>query len=104
MIPIRDTIPSRHYPVVNTVIIIANIFFFMVEMSHDEALNSFIYTYGLVPARYSMPQLAAHFTFSQQVFSFISFMFSSMAASGIWQAICGSYTSSGRMWKTVLGI
>ncbi|MGZ3648844.1 MAG: rhomboid family intramembrane serine protease [Syntrophales bacterium] len=75
MIPIRDTIPSRHYAVVNTVIIIANIFFFMVEMSHDEALNAFIYTYGLVPARYSMPQLAAHFTFSEQMFSFISFMF-----------------------------
>ena len=75
MIPIRGTIPSRHYPVVNTVIIIANIFFFMVEMSHDEALNAFIYTYGLVPARYSMPQLAAHFTFSEQMFSFISFMF-----------------------------
>jgi membrane associated rhomboid family serine protease len=75
MIPIRDTIPSRHYPVVNMLIIIANIFFFMVEMSHDEALNTFIYTYGLVPARYSMPQLAAHFTFSEQMFSFISFMF-----------------------------
>jgi membrane associated rhomboid family serine protease len=75
MIPIRDTIPSRHYPVINTVIIVANILFFMVEMSQGEALNRFIYIYGLVPARYSMLQLAAHFTFFQQMFSLVSFMF-----------------------------
>jgi hypothetical protein len=75
MIPIRDTIPSRHYPVINTVIIVANILFYMVEMSQGEALNRFIYTYGLVPARYSMPQIAAHFTFFQQIFSLVSFMF-----------------------------
>jgi membrane associated rhomboid family serine protease len=75
MIPIRDTIPSRHYPVVNTVIIVANISFFMVEMSQGGALDRFIYTYGLIPARYSMLQIAAHFTFFQQIFSLISFMF-----------------------------
>lgn len=75
MIPVRDTIPSRHYPVVNTVIIVANIFFFMVEMSQGGALNRFIYTYGLVPSRYSTLQMGTHFTFFQQIFSFISFMF-----------------------------
>ncbi len=75
MIPIRGTIPSRHYPVVNMLIIVANIFFFMVEMSQGDALDRFIYIYGLVPARYSLFQLAAHFTFSEQMFSFISFMF-----------------------------
>ena len=75
MIPIRDTIPSRHYPVINSVIIVTNIFFFMVEMSQGEALNRFIYIYGLVPARYSVLQLASHFTFFQQIFSLVSFMF-----------------------------
>ncbi len=75
MIPIRGTVPSRHYPVINTVIIVANILFYMVEMSQGEALNRFIYTYGLVPARYSMLQIAAHFTFFQQIFSLVSFMF-----------------------------
>ncbi|MGC9976482.1 MAG: rhomboid family intramembrane serine protease [Syntrophales bacterium] len=75
MIPIRDTIPSKHYPVVNTIIIVANIFVFMVEVSQGGALNRFIYTYGLVPLRYSVPQIAHHSTFSQQMFPFISFMF-----------------------------
>ncbi len=75
MIPIRDTVPSRHYPVVNTVIIVSNILIFMVEMSQGAALDRFIYIYGLVPARYSVLQIAHHFTFYQQMFSFISFMF-----------------------------
>ena len=75
MIPIRDTIPSQHYPAVNMVIIVANIFFFMVEMSQGGTLDRFIYTYGLIPARYSILQIAVHFTFFQQVSSLITFMF-----------------------------
>jgi hypothetical protein len=34
-----------------------------------------IFLYGLLPARYSMPELSMHFTLEQQVFSLISFMF-----------------------------
>jgi membrane associated rhomboid family serine protease len=75
MIPIRDTIPSRHYPAVNVLLIAVNIFFYLVELSQGEALNRFIYTYGLVPARYSVHEIALHFSLSQQFLSFISFMF-----------------------------
>ena len=75
MIPIRDTIPSRNYPVINLLLVAANIFFYLVEMSQGEALNRFIYTYGLVPARYSIHGIAIHFSLSQQILSFISFMF-----------------------------
>ena len=75
MIPIRDTIPSRNYPVINLLFIAVNIFFYLVEISQGEALNRFIYTYGLVPARYSIHGIAIHFNLSQQILSFISFMF-----------------------------
>jgi membrane associated rhomboid family serine protease len=75
MIPIRDTIPSRYYPAVNVLLIAVNIFFYLVELSQGEALNRFIYTYGLVPARYSVHEIALHFSLSQQFLSFISFMF-----------------------------
>ncbi len=75
MIPIRDTIPSRNYPVINLLLVAANIFFYLVEISQGEALNRFIYTYGLVPARYSIHGIAIHFSLSQQILSFISFMF-----------------------------
>lgn len=75
MIPLRDTVSSRHYPVVNLSLIGINVLVFLVQMSQGPALEQFVYTYGLVPARFSVPAISSHFTFSQQVFSLISFMF-----------------------------
>ena len=75
MIPIRDTIQSKNYPVVNTIIIGLNVLVYLVQLAQGDRLNQFIITYGLVPARYSVPQIAAYFTFSQQILSFFSFMF-----------------------------
>ena len=75
MIPIRDTIPSKNYPVVNSTLIGINIVVFLIQMSQGTGLARFIYTYGLVPARFSVPYISSHFTFSQQLFSLISFMF-----------------------------
>jgi membrane associated rhomboid family serine protease len=75
MIPLRDTIRSKNYPVINTTIIAVNILVFFIELGQGQELNRFIYTYGLVPARYTVPSIAAHFTSGQQVFSFLSFMF-----------------------------
>jgi len=53
MIPLRDTIRSRKFPVVNWLIILANIavFYFELRMG-SSALNGFIQTWGLVPARF----------------------------------------------------
>jgi len=89
MIPLRDTIQSRNYPVVNVTIIAANVlvYFFQASQGHD--LNRFILTYGLVPARYSVPPIAAHFTLFEQVFSFFSFMF---LHGGFWHLL-------GNMWS-----
>lgn len=75
MIPLRDTIPSRNYPVVNTSIIGINIAVFLIQLTRGSDLYDFDYLYGLVPARYSMPDISYYFTSSEQIFSFISFMF-----------------------------
>lgn len=75
MIPLRDDIPSKNYPVVNNTIIGINIALYLLELAQGDKLTSFIYMYGLVPARYSVPEIMAHFTTGQQLFSFISFMF-----------------------------
>jgi len=75
MIPLRDTIRSKNYPVVNTAIIIVNIAAFFLELSKGDQLRQFIFTYGLVPARYTIPSMASYFTTGQQAFSFLSFMF-----------------------------
>ena len=75
MIPIRDTIKAETYPIVNLSLIAINVVVFLFELSQGQELNKFIYTYGLVPARYSVPQIATYFDSGQQIFSFLSFMF-----------------------------
>jgi membrane associated rhomboid family serine protease len=75
MIPIRDTVPSRNYPVVNVTLIAVNVAVFFLQMSLGPEMERFVYTYGLVPARFSISEIASHFTLTQQIFSLISFMF-----------------------------
>jgi membrane associated rhomboid family serine protease len=75
MIPIRDTNQSKTYPVVNIVLIAANVFFYLVETAQGPLQDQFVYIYGLVPARYSVPEIASYFSLWQQVVSFFSFMF-----------------------------
>ena len=89
MIPIRDTTPSKNYPIVNTVIIGVNIFLFLVEMAQGNALDRFIFIYGLVPARYTDPHLSGYFTLGRQILSLISFMF---LHGGFWHLL-------GNMWS-----
>ncbi|UCG11468.1 MAG: rhomboid family intramembrane serine protease [Deltaproteobacteria bacterium] len=88
MIPLRDTTQTRNYPVVNILIIVTNFLVYSIEVVHGEALSQFIYMYGLVPARYSVPAIGAHFTLGQQVFSFLSCMF---LHGGFWHLL-------GNMW------
>ena len=75
MIPLRDINPSRNLPVVNTLLIGINVVVFFLQMSQGNEMNRFVYTYGLVPARYSVSHVSAYFTPFQQAFSFLSFMF-----------------------------
>jgi membrane associated rhomboid family serine protease len=75
MIPIRDTISTRNYPVVNNTIIGINVVIFLLQRMQGKELERFIYIYGLVPARYFIPQISSYFTPGQQVFSIVSFMF-----------------------------
>ena len=75
MIPIRDTVQAKTYPVINIAIIMANVLVFLFEMSQGPNLRRFLFIYGLVPIRYSIPQISAYFSTSQQIFSFFSFMF-----------------------------
>ncbi|MBW2038757.1 MAG: rhomboid family intramembrane serine protease [Deltaproteobacteria bacterium] len=75
MIPIRDTNRSETYPIINNLIIAVTVLVFFIELFQGQRLKEFIYIYGLVPARYSVPQISAHFTNGQQVLSFLTFMF-----------------------------
>ena len=89
MIPVRDTIPSKTYPVVNNTIIGINVVVYLVEITLVPDINRFTYIYGLVPARYSIPQITSYFTTGQQLFSLLSFMF---LHGGFWHLL-------GNMWS-----
>jgi rhomboid family protein len=88
MIPIRDTIPSKNYPIANTTIIVINVILYLIEQAQGPNLDRFVYIYGLVPARYSIPQVASYFSFGQQALSLVSFMF---LHGGFWHIL-------GNMW------
>jgi len=53
MIPLRDTIPSRRFPIVNTALIGLNVLVFLFEsMLSPDQLDQFIWRWGLVPIRF----------------------------------------------------
>jgi membrane associated rhomboid family serine protease len=57
MLPLRDSVPSRSFPVVTYAIIAANAAVFFFELSLGErALQRLFYEYGLVPVLYAAPQ------------------------------------------------
>ena len=52
MIPLKDNLPSRRFPLVNTFIIIVNVLVFIFEsLLSDNSLNVLINNFGLVPIR-----------------------------------------------------
>jgi len=75
VIPIRDTNQSKTYPLVNHCIIAVTVLAFIIELTQGQGLRDFIYRYGLVPARYAEPRIAAYFTTGQQILPFLTFMF-----------------------------
>ncbi len=59
MIPIRDTIPSRRFPLVTIALIAGNVAVFVYELSLGEKLPAFTTEYGVRPA-HVMAAVGAH--------------------------------------------
>lgn len=76
MIPIRDTIPSKNFPVINNLLIGINVVVFIIQLMHGSGMefHRFIFTYGLVPARYTVPGASDLSAFGH-IFALVSFMF-----------------------------
>lgn len=66
MIPLKDTVRARSFPIVNWMLIAVNIIVFLIEVSLGADLERFIAAMGLVPARLlaepSLPQGLTIFT------------------------------------------
>lgn len=53
MIPLRDTIRARHFPIMTWVILAANtLVFLLMLMLNDELMQAFVNTFAMIPARW----------------------------------------------------
>ncbi|MGB9772642.1 MAG: rhomboid family intramembrane serine protease [Bacteroidota bacterium] len=64
MIPLHDSIPSRTVPVVNYLLIIANVVIFLFELSLGHHLQRFIAATAFVPAAFTMSVYQNNITLS----------------------------------------
>ena len=75
MIPIRDTQPSYSVPVVTYFLMAINLLVFIVQLQIGFDNEAFFYTYGLVPAKFTVHEMSRHFSLANQLISVFSYMF-----------------------------
>ena len=75
MIPIKDNIPSRQVPYVTYILIGINAFVFLLEILLRPSLGGFFHYFGIVPIRYSLPDIREQFTLVEQLIPFFTSMF-----------------------------
>jgi len=73
MFPIRDTIRSSTFPIVNTILILVNVIVFLFEIGFVADIQEFLLSYGLIPGRYFNPGTGG-FSLTP-IFPLFSFMF-----------------------------
>src|SRR6266568_1954684 len=85
-IPLKDHIRRRTFWLFTLVLIVANVWAFLAELSLGRDLNSFIFLYGLTPARYTNPRIAARVPAELSLLS----IFVSMFLHGGWLHLIGN--------------
>ena len=76
MIPFKDNVPSRRFPVITVVLILANVAAFLYELSLPSAvLDDFFFSYGIVPARLQASGQSSMLLFALMGSSLVTAMF-----------------------------
>ncbi len=88
MIPIRDSQPSHMRPVATYALMALNLLFFMVQLQAGLGNQAYFYLFGLVPAKYTVPDVSAHFSLANHFISLFTYMF---LHGGFWHFL-------GNMW------
>src|SRR5512143_3248680 len=71
MIPIKDTVPNRTFPVATWLIIAAcGVVFYFETTLPDDLLEGFIYYFGVVPAEYTRH----HRSYGMPLINYLSFL------------------------------
>jgi membrane associated rhomboid family serine protease len=90
MIPLRDDVPRQRFPVATVTIIALNVVFFFFEaVLGPGALEDFVIRWGIVPARYTSPDIAQMASLPELVLPF----FTSMFLHGGWMHLFGNMWS-----------
>jgi len=75
MIPIRDAIRSKTFPIINILLILLNVLAFLWQLSQGPHLKEAFFLYGITPVRYTDPGIAIQFTRFEQWLPFLTSMF-----------------------------
>lgn len=75
MLPLRDDLPSQRFPVVTLTLIALNGLAFYWELGLGPRLADALLLFGIVPARYTVGEVAALFTWGEQALPFLTSMF-----------------------------
>ncbi len=86
MIPLRDNIPSSRFPIVTLAIIWVNIAFFLHELRLGPQLGDYLFLHGIIPVRYTSPEVAKLFNLREQ----LAAPFTSMFLHGGWLHLIGN--------------
>ncbi len=86
MIPLKDTIPSRTFPIVNVILIGINAFVFFIELSLGPRLEEFFFTFGVIPAKYLWLSEHEPWNWFERYYP----LFTSMFLHGGWMHILGN--------------
>lgn len=84
MIPLKDNIPSRRFPIVNILLIIINFIVFFYELSLGDGVQRLIFQYGIVPNRIVKGVIGFN---TSHISSLITPFFSSIFLHGGWYHI-----------------
>jgi membrane associated rhomboid family serine protease len=86
VLPLRDNIPASRFPVATVVVIALNTLIFLHELKAGPRLEDMLFSYGVIPLRYTSGEVARFFTVPEQIFA----LFSSMFLHGGWIHLLGN--------------
>ncbi len=75
MLPLKDDIPSSRFPALTVLFIALNGIVFVLELAAGNELDRMLLTFGIIPARYTIPEVARLFTVREQLLPFLASMF-----------------------------
>lgn len=86
MLPLKDDVPSRRFPFLTVALIALNALAFFYQLRVGPRMDELLLYFSVIPARYTVPEVARLFSGSEQVMP----LFTSMFLHGGWIHLIGN--------------